>query len=493
MKHTAENTERAEVAGGADASLLFGFIPMVPLAFLGLGVYRAWIEIAFAGSFVNFPVFSFPVRDAFDLTMVVTTLAFVVFFRKLGPLHQRKGLLALAGITLVIATILIFSTCLVPQMATTLGLLASLFGGFGIAIIILLWSELFGCLNPLRVASYYSAGIVAGAVIIYIYRGFMFPWLFVMTALLPAISIACASRAFHDLAPEDRPKATKMTLSIPWKAMLLMAVYALAYGLLEEASYADGFGPHSEPGVVVAGIAVFLGVAIRDKRFDFGMVYRVALPLVVSAFLLLPALEFLPQSAAAFCVSAGYTMQSIIIMLILANLCYRYGASAILLFGLERGVRQIFMVAGRWISEAAHEFNILGNNGEIFISILAVLAVVAATAILFSEPELSSRWGSDIVASKTPEEARADVRKHELSVRVAQVAHDHKLSTREEEVLLLLAQRKTVGVIERELFIANGTAKAHVRHIYQKLDIHTRQELFDILDVDRVQTDQPDR
>ena len=36
----------------------------------------------------------------------------------------------------------------------------------------------------------------------------------------------------------------------------------------------------------------------------------------------------------------------------------------------------------------------------------------------------------------------------------------------------------------RDRFIANGTAKAHVRHIYQKLDIHTRQELFDLLGVE---------
>ncbi|MEE0592514.1 MAG: helix-turn-helix transcriptional regulator, partial [Eggerthella lenta] len=50
-----------------------------------------------------------------------------------------------------------------------------------------------------------------------------------------------------------------------------------------------------------------------------------------------------------------------------------------------------------------------------------------------------------------------------------------------EEVLLLLAQRKTVGSIERELFIANGTAKTHIRHIYRKLDIHSRDELSDLL------------
>lgn len=34
-------------------TLLFGFIPLVPLAFLGLGIYRAWIEIAFVGSFTG--------------------------------------------------------------------------------------------------------------------------------------------------------------------------------------------------------------------------------------------------------------------------------------------------------------------------------------------------------------------------------------------------------------------------------------------------------
>ena len=62
---------------------------------------------------------------------------------------------------------------------------------------------------------------------------------------------------------------------------------------------------------------------------------------------------------------------------------------------------------------------------------------------------------------------------------MAATAREYKLSAREEEVLLLLAQRKTVGIIERELFIANGTAKAHVRHIYQKMDVHDKQEMLD--------------
>ncbi|MFQ9181481.1 MAG: hypothetical protein ACLR3C_17570 [Eggerthella lenta] len=35
-----------------------------------------------------------------------------------------------------------------------------LLGGFGIALVILLWSELYGCLNPFRVALYYSASMI---------------------------------------------------------------------------------------------------------------------------------------------------------------------------------------------------------------------------------------------------------------------------------------------------------------------------------------------
>ena len=49
-------------------------------------------------------------------------------------------------------------------------------------------------------------------------------------------------------------------------------------------------------------------------------------------------------------------------------------------------------------------------------------------------------------------------------------------------MLFLLAQHKTAGDIERELCVAHGTAKAHIRHVYKKLDIHAREELFDLVE-----------
>ena len=50
-------------------------------------------------------------------------------------------------------------------------------------------------------------------------------------------------------------------------------------------------------------------------------------------------------------------------------------------------------------------------------------------------------------------------------------------------MLHLLAQGKSLSAVAGELFIAEGTAKAHTRHIYEKLGINARQELFDLLKV----------
>lgn len=475
-------------------TLLFGFLLIVPLAFLGLGLYRAWIEITFVGSFAELPLHSgaiegmpFSIRDLFDVTMAVVSLLCAFYAQRIGPFFNKKIVFAASGILLVLSTALAFSTALYPEWATALGVPSAIAGGIGIALLILLWSELYGCLNPLRVTTYYSLSIVAGGLAIYIWRGFMFPWLFVMTAILPLVSLLCVHAGFRKIPADEQPRDKRTKLSAPWKAILLMAAYAFAYGLLESVSYSGFFGPHSAPGAVIAGLVVFFAAALQRKRFDFGVIYRIALPLTVAVLLLIPALNVFGSAASSFCAAAGYTAQSILVMVVIANLCYRYGASAIWLFGIERGVRQIAMMAGRTVSNQAH---MLGENGDTILAALCVVAVVTATMIFMSEKGLSSNWGATMEKHDEREATPAE-RKNELSVRVAEVARNNKLSAREEEVLLLLAQYKTVGIIERELFIANGTAKAHVRHIYQKLDIHTRQELFDMLGVAKPGTDEP--
>lgn len=482
-------TESARPDAAAERAPLFRrprSVAAVPVVFLGLGLYRAWIEIVFVGTFVVFPAATVSARDLFDWTMVVTALGCTLLARRIGPFFDKRWPFVLGSAMLVASTTLMFASCWVASLAAWAGYAAAVAGGFGIALVILTWSELYGCLNPLRVALYYSASIVAGAVVLYVYRGFMLPWLFVMTALLPPLSFWAASRGFAHLPPQERPATAWTRFSVPWKAVLSMAAYAFGYGLMENGMYGGVFGPHSAPGAVLVAVLVFVGVSFQGGRFDFSLIYRFALPLIVAALFLVPVFGGTQNYAAGFCMAAAYTAQSILIMLICANICYRYGVSAIWLFSIERGVRQIFMWLGRVTAAGVGALESFGIGGEVAVSALAVVAVALATAVLLSERDLSSRWGANFLSGGT--DSAAMIRKQELADRCDEIARTYKLSAREEEVLLLLAQRKTVGIIERELLIANGTAKAHVRHIYQKLDIHTRQELFDLLGLDGRET-----
>ncbi len=62
----------------------------------------------------------------------------------------------------------------------------------------------------------------------------------------------------------------------------------------------------------------------------------------------------------------------------------------------------------------------------------------------------------------------------------ARVAERFGLSGREGEVLVLLAQGKTIDQISQELCVSFNTSKSHVRHVYTKTGVHTRKELLDL-------------
>ena len=62
------------------------------------------------------------------------------------------------------------------------------------------------------------------------------------------------------------------------------------------------------------------------------------------------------------------------------------------------------------------------------------------------------------------------------------VAQTYQLSPRETEIALLIAQGRDSAHIEKKLFLSRSTVQTHRMHLYQKLDIHNRQELLDIIE-----------
>ncbi|MEC4295920.1 helix-turn-helix transcriptional regulator [Adlercreutzia shanghongiae] len=62
------------------------------------------------------------------------------------------------------------------------------------------------------------------------------------------------------------------------------------------------------------------------------------------------------------------------------------------------------------------------------------------------------------------------------------VANTYLLSRRESEVMYYLARGYKSSFIQQQLYISEGTAKTHIRHIYRKLNIHSQQDLIHLID-----------
>ena len=76
----------------------------------------------------------------------------------------------------------------------------------------------------------------------------------------------------------------------------------------------------------------------------------------------------------------------------------------------------------------------------------------------------------------------ADIRKATMRDNAEQMGKQFLLSDREVEVLALYALGWTQKRVAEELYISPGTAHAHIKRIYAKTGLHSRQEILDFMD-----------
>lgn len=62
------------------------------------------------------------------------------------------------------------------------------------------------------------------------------------------------------------------------------------------------------------------------------------------------------------------------------------------------------------------------------------------------------------------------------------LARRYDLSSREEEVLAYIARGRTLQTTGEEIHVSLNTVKTHVKHIYQKCDVHNQEELMVLLE-----------
>ena len=391
-----------------------------------------------------------------------------------------------------------FASLVAPKLASLLFWPSIVLGSIGIALILMLWSEFFGCINPLRIALYYSAGIAVSCLILWAFKGFA-PWLlFIGTCLIPIISLLCLWRSYATLPHDSYPPSYQGDFSFPWKPVAVIGVYSFVYGLRG--------GVFSGPLAMNSGVGAFIGAALvyvlicrqinrsansqtaddgadetAGASFDFSLLYRIGIPLMFAS--LVPLESLLPWwgFVADTCALASYTVLLILIMAILGNLSYRYGVCALWIFAIERAVRLTASQSGRIVGNTMQplETDLLAN--VLLLVTMAGLLIVVAALFLSEKSISSSQWG--VVLKPVAQGEAREFEQNRLAAKCHELAHQTGLTAREEDILLLVAQRMTLGQISRELYIGSNTVKTHMKHLYQKLDVHSRDEVLALLGV----------
>ena len=88
--------------------------------------------------------------------------------------------------------------------------------------------------------------------------------------------------------------------------------------------------------------------------------------------------------------------------------------------------------------------------------------------------------GTQIASEEPPSTGSEIVGKFRRKCSV--IADTYLLSRRETEVLFLLAKGFSSSMIQEKLYISEGTANTHMRHVYRKINVHSQQELIRLVE-----------
>lgn len=301
------------------------------------------------------------------------------------------------------------------------------------------------------------------------------------------LSYSAAKQVLAKLGEKPSPHdeaITQPSSYVPFNHQIFMCflLFRIVYGFMLTFGEIGGIPVSSLWSLVVLAItfAFTLGNAgwiTADRLF------RAALLLSIAGFLLVPASQLVRFSVPNGLISSGIAVFEVFNWIVLCSLARRNTHGAVSVFAWGFALNAIGVIiganAGRFTNQYWH------NDSQIVIIVVAAItfalvAYVIAVLRDFSFDKAISEV-HESVAPKTTIEAN-EITESTIYERCETLAREYSLTKREEEVLKLLARGRTGVFIQAELCVSYNTIKAHVKHIYTKLDVHTHQELIDLVE-----------
>lgn len=236
---------------------------------------------------------------------------------------------------------------------------------------------------------------------------------------------------------------------------------------------------------------VALQVVATGRAAPGDILYQVACLFVLAGFLATLVPQTVDSAVPNMLLAAGGDCFSVLMYYTLAAVGRRNPLHALSMFAWGQCATSAGSLVG---TSLGHLMNgLLANDAALVPATVAVVVLAFAALNLtvlrsFSfERTIEGVEAVPEVAAAPQDEPRAataaaddEAQAHALDQQCARLAQEYALTEREGEVFRLLARGRNVPFIEEELIISRNTIKTHIKHIYQKMDLHSQQELIDL-------------
>lgn len=458
-------------------------VPLLPWSLLGMGVFIAWLCCTHLPHLFVFAEMGRAAETTVDYAMRVgdigTFVAVVLLGSRVGRIGDKRGFCVAAALVCSLASGVLPFTVQVGVPLPVLGVVA-VAAGFGGAVLFLLWAQVYVGLGPARCVFFGGCSCIAAGAVALVVSCLQPVASNVAIGLLPLASACMATVSLTrssgpapaSQVPSRRPKGG----SVPWKLVVLLALAGFASGFAGSLLVnVDGIGAvHRIVATVLFGCLLLGMFFVAKGRPDIRVLARFTLPLVVVSLALIPLCGTSAGELVSFLVKLSYVAFALFVLLVLAEVVWRRGIESAPVFACARAASESAMFAGIVLRRWMRDVGMLDSQTMLWIITLVGLVVVVGCVMLWhSERSVNDDWGS---ADRDGSGARVLSERERLCEHCAAIANEHGLTPREQEVYLMLAEGKPISEIEQSLFLSRNTLKTHLRHLYAKLGVHSREE-----------------
>ncbi len=475
--------------------------------------------------------------DSPSLATLVTVLSFVANMTALflfaaraerSPHFYQRIPNTAVGAVIMVGLVLLFVAggASGPGLYLLLGL-GSALTGTGYGFLWGSWAECFGRMHPSRTALYVPLSFLVTAALFLgislVANGGLVPSLLLMLPL-PAISLWCLEGCRKEFPAASVPRrrngtrnleALESLISLLVASIILSCLFGFVWEMAVMAvnSVDDA---HQLPlfGNLIAALGMVAFVLVARKRLDIAVAFRVLVPLIVVLFAVLPFFWQERPVLLNAVMSTCYGIFDVIIWYSVASAAYDFAVSGYVVGGIVRAVSILSRLLGIGIGYLVMLVPDDASSSLVAISVAALYALFMLLIYHFSRERHRTNAPEEAVNSQPPHPAPAETLDHknadddtggtsagentsenanegtgesaidadDESDVLEAIVEDYGLTRREAEVLPFLARGRSARIIAEALFVSESTIRTHTRRILEKTDLHSKQELIDLID-----------